>query len=147
MNFQTRHLLHLRELSRDLVSDFLVSDALDISLPQRIVLYGCPRQVLLLMRYLMRKELVGQESVSVAVRCHATAASELTNDCYYVDVGYFLAHTLKERGRAGDRRSQELTLSSLGYSTRQRELARDHRAHPPTASFAIKTQAADAKQL
>jgi hypothetical protein len=143
MHSQTRHFLRLRDLSRDLVRDFLVSDAFEVSLPKRIVLYGCPRQVLLLMRYVMRKELAGQESVSVSVRSHGTAASELTNDCYYIDVGYFLSpYSASEGGWAGDHRLQELTRSTLSYSTHRQKLARDHRSLPsPHCLSATRTQA------
>ena|SRR6478672_1457949 len=95
MRYDTGHSLGLRDLSRDLVRDFLPGDDFGVRLPTQIVLYGCPRDVLILMKYLMKKELAERNGVSISVRRHASTAFRLTNNCYYIDLGYFVGHPLQ----------------------------------------------------
>ena len=97
MEPEEKEILLLRELSRDLVRDFLLAEGFAVNLPEQIVLYGCPRHILLLMTYLMKKEFAEQSGVSIKVRAHTATASAVPSDSYCIDVGYFVGHTFRAK--------------------------------------------------
>jgi hypothetical protein len=93
MNDQRRNVPHLSELSRELARNFLLIHRYDIGVPKRIILYGCPTELMLYIANAMGEEFAGRIEVTITVLSRSVI-SHVDSDAYCIDVGYFVAHDL-----------------------------------------------------
>jgi hypothetical protein len=86
-----QELHHFEQLSQDLVRFFMLSSAFGVMLSKRIILYGCPMDVLIPMADVMRKQLIDREDVTISI-LEQSSIPLIASDSYYIDIGYFVAH-------------------------------------------------------
>jgi hypothetical protein len=81
----------IQRLSRELVHDFLLINGYGFTLPKRIILYGCPKEVMDFMINVMEEELASRKDITVSTRGRF-GVSSMGDEGYYIDVGYFIGN-------------------------------------------------------
>ena len=101
----------LEQLSRELVRYFLSIHGYGVILPKRILLYGCPDEVMTLMANVMKEELT---DITISILGRSCAPS-INGEGYYIDVAYFIGRACRaETPSIVEETSQRLTMSEVG---------------------------------
>jgi hypothetical protein len=111
MRNQKERRQNLEQLSRELARYFLSIHGYGVIIPKRILLYGCPNEVMTLMANIMKEELTGREDVTVSIlsRCNGPFVD---GEGYYIDVAYFVGGACRaETSSLNQETWQSLTLS------------------------------------
>ena len=91
MRNQKVEIHELEQLSRELVRYFLSIHRYGLILPKRILLYGCPDELMTLMANIMKEELAGGKDITISI-VNRSCLPTINSDGYYIDVGYFIGH-------------------------------------------------------